>query len=46
MQDSPGQDPAAIIKFSRKMQKLLPVLGPRFEAIITRVQNPSPPQKP
>ncbi len=42
MQDWPTQDRQATVMFCRRMQKVLPVLGPRFESLINRAQSPPP----
>jgi len=45
MQGWPTQDKDTVISFCRRMQQLLPQLNSRFESIISRVQNPPPPEK-
>jgi tetratricopeptide (TPR) repeat protein len=45
MQGWSTQDQDTILNFCRKLQQLLPVLNARIETIISRVQNPSTPEK-
>jgi hypothetical protein len=46
MQDWPTQDREAAVRFCRRMRKVLPVLGPRFDSLITRLQDQPPDKSP
>ncbi|HEX5221739.1 MAG TPA: tetratricopeptide repeat protein [Verrucomicrobiae bacterium] len=45
MQGWSTQDDDTVLYFCRRMQQVLPAIKTRFEAIITRTQNPSQPEK-